>query len=129
MCSVPHSSLSSTLLIRHAFVADIGVARLLTPDSSNITILAGTYKYLAPKIAYTMIFTEKCDIYSFRVVALEVLLGRRSGYLLSSSSSPSFDPKMMLIDVLNQRLSPPADRKIVRIMGNTSFCPSWPFQP
>lgn len=62
-----------------------------------------------------MIFTEKCDIYSFRVVALEVLLGRRLGDL-SSSSSLSFDPKRMLIDVLDQRLSPPADRKIVRIM-------------
>ncbi|KAH9725619.1 MDIS1-interacting receptor like kinase 2 [Citrus sinensis] len=94
---------------------------LLTPDSSNITMLAGTYEYLAPEIDYTMIFTEKCDIYSFRVVALEVLLGRRLGDL-SSSSSPSFDPKRMLIDVLDQRLSPPADRKIVRIIsGNWAF--------
>ncbi|KAH9781712.1 protein kinase domain-containing protein [Citrus sinensis] len=88
---------------------------LLTPNSSNITMLAGTYEYLAPEIDYTMIFTEKCDIYSFRVVALEVLLGRRLGDL-SSSSSPSFNSKRMLIDVLDQRLSPPADRKIVRII-------------
>ena len=29
------------------FVADFGMARLLTPDSSNITMLAGTYEYLA----------------------------------------------------------------------------------
>lgn len=31
-----------------AFVGDFGLARLLQPDSSNITALAGTYGYIAP---------------------------------------------------------------------------------
>jgi serine/threonine protein kinase len=31
-----------------SFVADLGVARLLDPDSSKHTVLAGTYGYIAP---------------------------------------------------------------------------------
>ena len=31
-----------------AVVSDFGMARLLDPDSSNQTILAGTYGYIAP---------------------------------------------------------------------------------
>ncbi|GAY35403.1 hypothetical protein CUMW_278390, partial [Citrus unshiu] len=103
-----------------AFVADFGVARLLNPDSSNVAMLAGTYGYIAPELAYTMIFTEKCGVYSFGVVALEVLMGRHPGDLLSLSSSPSFDPKMTLIKVLDQRLSPPVDRKIVQDIVHVS---------
>ncbi|KAK7850692.1 mdis1-interacting receptor like kinase 2 [Quercus suber] len=33
-----------------AFVADFGIARSLNPDSSNLTTLAGTYRYIAPDI-------------------------------------------------------------------------------
>ena len=61
-----------------------------------------------------MVVTEKCDAYSFGVVALEVLMGRHPGELLSSLSSPSSDQKIMLIDVLDPRLSPPVDRMVMQ---------------
>ncbi|KAH9741203.1 protein kinase domain-containing protein [Citrus sinensis] len=96
-----------------AFVADFGTARLLHADSSNRTLLAGTYGYIAPELAYTMAMTEKCDVYSFGVVTLEVLMGKHPRDLLSSLSSSS-DPKIMLIDVLDPRLPPPVDRKVIR---------------
>ncbi|XP_039140544.1 MDIS1-interacting receptor like kinase 2-like [Dioscorea cayenensis subsp. rotundata] len=51
-----------------ACVSDFGAARLLKPDSSNWTSLTGTHCYVAPELA----FTEKCDVYSFGVMALEV---------------------------------------------------------
>ncbi|CAL9176250.1 unnamed protein product, partial [Musa hybrid cultivar] len=38
----------------NACVSDFGIARLLKPDSSNWTMLAGTRGYLAPELAYTM---------------------------------------------------------------------------
>lgn len=62
-----------------------------------------------------MVVTEKCDVYSFGVVALEVLMGRHPGDLLSSlsASSSSLDQKIRLIDVLDQRLSPPTNPKVV----------------
>ncbi|KAK1308740.1 putative LRR receptor-like serine/threonine-protein kinase [Acorus calamus] len=57
-------------------VSDFGTSRLLRSGASNWTALAGTCGYLAPELAYTMNVTEKCDIYSFGVVALEMIMGR-----------------------------------------------------
>ncbi|KAK0583716.1 hypothetical protein LWI29_001943 [Acer saccharum] len=96
-----------------AFVTDFGTARLLHFDSSNRTIVAGTCGYIAPELAYTMAVTEKCDVYSFGVVALEVLMGKHPRELLSSLSSSS-DQNIMLIDVLDSRLSPPTDHTVVQ---------------
>lgn len=115
--SIVHRDISSNNILLNskleAFVADFGTARLLHADSSNRTLLAGTYGYIAPELAYTMVMTEKCDVYSFGVVALEVLMGSHPGDLLSSLSSSS-DRKIMLIDILDQRLPSPADQKVVQ---------------
>ncbi|KAH9741211.1 protein kinase domain-containing protein [Citrus sinensis] len=115
--SIVHRDISSNSILLNskleAFVADFGTARLRHADSSNRTLLAGTYGYIAPELAYTMVMTEKCDVYSFGVVTLEVLMGKHPRDLLSSLSSSS-DPKIMLIDVLDQRLPPPVDQKVIQ---------------
>ncbi|GAY32953.1 hypothetical protein CUMW_274360 [Citrus unshiu] len=115
--SIVHRDISSNNILLdsnlEAFVADFGTARLLDVDSSNRTLQAGTYGYIAPEFAYTMVVTQKCDTYSFGVVALEVLMGTHPGELLSSLSSSS-GPKIMLIDILDQRLSPPVNQKIIQ---------------
>ena len=47
--------------------------------------------------------SEKCDVYSFGIVTLEVIMGRHPGDLISSFlSSSSHD--VLLEDVLDQRL-------------------------
>ncbi|XP_062173679.1 probable leucine-rich repeat receptor-like protein kinase At1g35710 [Alnus glutinosa] len=89
-----------------AFVSDFGTAKLLDPDSSNQTLVAGTYGYIAPELAYTMKVTEKCDVYSFGVVALEIIMGRHPTELLASLSSSS-SQNMMLHEILDQCLPPP----------------------
>ncbi|KAJ4715604.1 putative Receptor protein kinase [Melia azedarach] len=115
--SIIHRDISSNNILLNAelevFVADFGTARFLDPDSSEITLVAGTYGYIAPELAYTMVVTEKCDVYSFGVVALEVLTGSHPGDLLSSLSSSSFNQRKRFIDVLDQRLSPPTNPKVV----------------
>ncbi|GLT32251.1 hypothetical protein SLA2020_069300 [Shorea laevis] len=111
-----HRDISSNNILLNseleAFVADFGNARLLDPDSSNYTTLAGTHGYIAPELAYTMVVTEKCDVYSFGVVALEVLMGMHPGKLLTLSSSPSSLQNVMLSDILDARLSPPRSRNL-----------------
>ncbi|KAL5739236.1 hypothetical protein ACOSQ2_028416 [Xanthoceras sorbifolium] len=113
--SIVHRDVSSNNILLNskseAFLADFGTARFLNSDSSNRTILAGTYGYIAPELAYTMVVTEKCDVYSFGVVALETLMGRHPRDLLSSLASSS-NQGIMLLDILDPRLSPPVDQMI-----------------
>ncbi|KAL1149882.1 hypothetical protein V6Z11_A10G219700 [Gossypium hirsutum] len=97
-----------------ARVSDFGTARILKPDSSNWTSLAGTYGYIAPELAYTMRVDEKCDVYSFRVLTMEVFMGRHPGDLISyfsslesTLSSMSNDQQVLLKDTIDQRLSAP----------------------
>ncbi|KAG5527457.1 hypothetical protein RHGRI_028374 [Rhododendron griersonianum] len=113
-CTPPivHRDISSNNILlnsqQEAFVADFGTARLLHLDSSNRTIIAGTYGYIAPELAYTMVVTEKCDVYSFGVVALETIMGRHPGDLLSSLMSPP-SHNLMITDILDSRLLPPTN--------------------
>ncbi|KAI8004667.1 MDIS1-interacting receptor like kinase 2 [Camellia lanceoleosa] len=61
---------------------------------------------------------EKCDVYSFGVLALEVIMGKHPGDLISSlsssssssSSSTSTTQGIFLKDVLDQRLPPPRNQ-------------------
>ncbi|XP_022769630.1 probable leucine-rich repeat receptor-like protein kinase At1g35710 [Durio zibethinus] len=112
-----HRDISSNNILLNsdleAFVSDFGTARLLDPDSSNQTMLVGTFGYVAPERAYTMIVTEKCDVYNFGVLALETLMGKHPGELLSSLSSPSANSHdIMLSDLLVPRLSPPRNQVV-----------------
>lgn len=65
------------------------------------------------ELAFSMRVTEKCDVYSFGVVALELMLGRHPGELLTSlSSAPPTalaSPETTLLKhVLDQRILPPS---------------------
>ncbi|TYG52386.1 hypothetical protein ES288_D09G023600v1 [Gossypium darwinii] len=118
-CNLPivHRDISSNNILLNseleAFIADFGSARLLDPDSSNRTVIVGTYGYIAPELAYSLVVTEKCDVYSFGVLALEILMGKHPGELLSTlSSSSSRVQNFMLNEILDPRLSTPRSRKM-----------------
>ena len=58
-----------------------------------------------------MVVTEKCDIYSFGVLVIEVLMGKHPGELITNLNS-STSTSVPLKDVLDDRLSPPRSLKI-----------------
>lgn len=60
-----------------------------------------------PELAYTMKATEKCDVYSFGVLALEIIKGKHLGDFISVLQSPSDKENIQLMDVLDQRLPSP----------------------
>ena len=58
-----------------------------------------------------MEINEKCDVFSFGVLALEIIMGKHPGDLISSLSSSTFTTcDVLLKDVLDQRLSLPINR-------------------
>ncbi|GKD38427.1 MDIS1-interacting receptor like kinase 2-like protein [Tanacetum coccineum] len=90
-----------------AHISDFGTAKLLKLDSSNWTVVVGAYGYIAPELAYTMVATEKCDVHSFGVVALEVIMGKHPGELMSSLPTLSTDD-LLLANVVDRRIPPPS---------------------
>ncbi|CDP14155.1 unnamed protein product [Coffea canephora] len=118
-CDPPiiHRDVSSNNILLNsqleATLSDFGTARILELDSSNQTVIAGTFGYMAPELAYTMVVTEKSDAYSFGVVVLETLFGKHPQDFLSSFSSQPNEPTM-LKDLLDARLPPPTNPLVVR---------------
>ncbi|KAI8005020.1 BAHD acyltransferase [Camellia lanceoleosa] len=77
----------------------------------------GTYGYAAPELAYTMEVNERCDVYSFGVLTLDLITGKHPGDVISSlslsssiSSSTSIVHRILSKDVLDQRLLPPKNQ-------------------
>ncbi|TYH61804.1 hypothetical protein ES332_D07G077000v1 [Gossypium tomentosum] len=59
-------------------VSDFGLAQLLVDEDAHVTtVVAGTFGYLAPEYLQSGIATEKTDVYSFGVLLLELVTGKR----------------------------------------------------
>ncbi|KAL5219429.1 hypothetical protein ABZP36_020113 [Zizania latifolia] len=59
-------------------VADFGLAKLTTDNNTHVsTRVMGTFGYLAPEYASSGKLTDKSDVFSFGVMLLELITGRR----------------------------------------------------
>ncbi|KAL7609349.1 hypothetical protein Lser_V15G11998 [Lactuca serriola] len=92
-----------------AHISDFGTSKLLKLDSSNWTAIAGTYGYIAPELAFTMVANEKCDVYSFGVFALEVIMGKHPGDLITSLPTLASD-YLVPENVEDSRIPPPSSQ-------------------
>ncbi|KAM3238094.1 MDIS1-interacting receptor like kinase 2-like [Capsicum annuum] len=133
-CSPPivHRDISSNNVLLddegNPHVSDFGTAKLLRPNSSNRTLFAGTFGYVAPELAYTMKVNEKSDVYSFGVLSLEVILGRHPGDIIaaiSSFSQTSSASGTLLKDLIDKRPLAPGKQEaeeLIKIIKLAFVC-------
>ncbi|RZS27823.1 hypothetical protein BHM03_00061350, partial [Ensete ventricosum] len=74
---------SSNILLDSEFnarVADFGLARMLVKpgEPDTVSVIAGSFGYMAPECGYSTRLNEKVDVYSFGVVLLELTTGREA---------------------------------------------------
>ncbi|CAN6912687.1 unnamed protein product, partial [Brassica oleracea] len=84
-----------------ARVADFGVAKLIQTDES-MSVVAGSYGYIAPEYAYTLQVDKKSDIYSFGVILLEIITGKKS-------VEPEFGEGNSIVDWVRSKLKTKED--------------------
>lgn len=73
-----------------ACVADFGLSKLMGKDESRVvTTVRGTRGYLAPEWLLDAGVTEKSDIYSYGMVLMEIVGGRRNVRLVDDQGPPS----------------------------------------
>lgn len=61
-------------------ISDFGMARIFShkQDQDNTRRVVGTYGYMSPEYAMEGHFSEKSDIYSFGVLLLEIMTGKKN---------------------------------------------------
>ncbi|KAL5052744.1 hypothetical protein RYX36_033426 [Vicia faba] len=81
-CIVHRDLRPNNILLTHDFealVGDFGLARWQPDGDMGVeTRVIGTFGYLAPEYAQSGQITEKADVYSFGIVLLELVTGRKA---------------------------------------------------
>lgn len=104
-------------------VSDFGLAKLMSKEQSHVfTKLRGTRGYLAPEWITNSAISEKSDVYSYGMLLLEMIGGRRNYYASETdeqSNFPLYAFKMMeqgkLKDILDVKLRIAEDDERVSI--------------
>ncbi|GKV23396.1 hypothetical protein SLEP1_g33131 [Rubroshorea leprosula] len=115
----------------NAKVSDFGLSKLVGRDQSQIvTTMRGTPGYMAPEWLNSVI-TEKVDVYSFGIVVLEILCGRKNverslpeedAHLVSLFKRKVEDGKLLdLVDKYNEEMQSNAV-EVVEMMKVAAWC-------
>ncbi|KAF3946331.1 hypothetical protein CMV_027392 [Castanea mollissima] len=72
-------------------ISDFGMARIFgnNEDQANTNKVVGTYGYMSPEYAMEGRFSEKSDVFSFGVLLLEILSGKRNSSFYHDEQSTS----------------------------------------
>ncbi|KAK3015920.1 hypothetical protein RJ639_007687 [Escallonia herrerae] len=87
-----------------ARMADFGLARTMLQKNETVSMVAGSYGYIAPEYGYTLKVDEKSDIYSFGVVLLELLTGKMP-------LDPSFGESIDIVEWVRRKISSKASEQ------------------
>ncbi|WVZ88664.1 hypothetical protein U9M48_035156 [Paspalum notatum var. saurae] len=87
-------------------ISDFGVAKLLRRDQAdpNMSKICGTRGYAAPEWASNIPINEKVDVYSYGVVLLELVTGRRASELAASGADDAEVAMRQLVWTIRENL-------------------------
>ncbi|XP_057724098.1 probable leucine-rich repeat receptor-like serine/threonine-protein kinase At3g14840 [Arachis stenosperma] len=105
-------------------ISDFGLAKLDEEDNTHIsTRIAGTYGYMAPEYAMHGYLTDKADVYSFGIVALEIITGKTNTTLRQKEEviylldlARLLKEKGNLMELVDRRLGSNFDKEEAMIM-------------
>ncbi|XP_057478269.1 L-type lectin-domain containing receptor kinase IX.1-like isoform X2 [Actinidia eriantha] len=121
----------------NAHLGDFGLARLLQNEAASVTtMIAGTPGYLAPEVSFTGKATAESDVYSFGMVVLEVVCGKRSKGIMEENSLVesvwNLYEKGELLDCVDKELEGKYDEKQVTrslLVGLACLHPDYTLRP
>ncbi|KAA8526741.1 hypothetical protein F0562_009030 [Nyssa sinensis] len=109
-------------------ISDFGLAKLDEEESHISTRIVGTCGYMAPEYAMWGYLTNKADVYSFGIVALEIVTGRSvTGYRKNTDFFSLLDwalalkEKGNLMDLVDTRLGSDFNKEEVTVMVDVAL--------
>ncbi|GLJ06361.1 hypothetical protein SUGI_0037130 [Cryptomeria japonica] len=94
-------------------VSDFGMSKLLNEDMTQIvTTVRGTPGYLDPEWLRHSIATKKCDVYSFGMVLLELVSGRRNFDPSASDPRLFYFPAWAMLRALEGKYLELVDKRV-----------------
>ncbi|KAL9346837.1 hypothetical protein Peur_061690 [Populus x canadensis] len=72
-------------------ISDFGMARMFagSEGEANTARIVGTYGYMAPEYAMEGLYSTKSDVFSFGVLLLEIITGKKNSEFNKSKRAPS----------------------------------------
>ncbi|XP_071696610.1 probable receptor-like protein kinase At5g20050 isoform X2 [Rutidosis leptorrhynchoides] len=108
-----------------AIVSDFGLSKLMTRDESRVlTTLRGTKGYLAPEWLLELGVTEKSDVFSYGMVLLELIGGRRNVTVIDTAGGSNhskrkfqYFPKIVMDKMKAGRIMEVVDQRLLDLGG------------
>ncbi|KAL5727161.1 non-specific serine/threonine protein kinase [Ranunculus cassubicifolius] len=96
-------------------VSDFGLAKLMAREHSQVvTMVRGTRGYLAPEWVSNRPITVKADVYSYGMLLLEIIGGRRN-FDMSLDAEEFFFPGYAFLQMTNMTPKKAADKRLMGV--------------